>query len=669
MLLRSIKLKDFRCFKGDVFIDLKSSAERNVIVLLGDNTFGKSTIVQAFTWCFFGKANFDNPEIFNRGIAKKLNIGEKTTAVVEVEFEHELLDSFDGAESNRTTIYTARRAEEYIKSSDGKMRELSNYFMLAYRDPMTGEYKKCGKERHELVRSMNSIIHSDLAPYFFFAGEKDNELTTKSLGNAVRTLMGLEALVKMREHIRGNTRDVAVNSVIGYYDRKTTDTDNVEIQKQLRIIDDADRNISSYSKRLEELEKDINEYNKKIDDMTQKLREAEPTKVLQELRDTIAADIKKEQAYLLKQYKAYINEFNKNAEDLYTIPLINAAKDKLDKMNLSDKGIKGIEVIAIEELLARGKCLCGTDLREGTWGYNEVAKYKDILPPKSVGVLVRQLMDDLDESQRKGKEFIESSVSIYKDIQVSIDTLHDLERKEQEKIAELKTIGDVPVAQYEDLQSTYKRRIQNCQNEYMSLGSKLRAEESKRETANNNYNELKEKVKKNDEYLMYLAYANEIYDWITRTYDKREKQVREDLEEAVTNLFNNIYTGNREVKIDAHYNISINPKADTGGIKVIQYFSYVGGLVQLASKAMEERKENSLALGSKYPLVLDAAFSHTDRAHTKAIAVELSKVTDQLIFAVMDKDWAHVSDDIQEKVMRTYEFKKLNEDEVCIEEV
>ena len=177
----------------------------------------------------------------------------------------------------------------------------------------------------------------------------------------------------------------------------------------------------------------------------------------------------------------------------------------------------------------------------------------------------------------------------------------------------------------------------------------------------------KAKSNKNQKYVTCYAYAQEVYKWLSATYNEKETSVRKALETNVTELFNRIYKGNRKVTIDENYNISIYPMADTGGVKAIQYFSYVGGLVQLACKAMQERSNGDLS-GGEFPLVLDAAFSHTDRMHTKAIALELSKVTKQLIFAVMDKDWEHVSEDISYKICKTYKLRKTSEDEVVIEE-
>ena len=109
----------------------------------------------------------------------------------------------------------------------------------------------------------------------------------------------------------------------------------------------------------------------------------------------------------------------------------------------------------------------------------------------------------------------------------------------------------------------------------------------------------------------------------------------------------------------------------TGGLRVIQYFAYVGGLVKLAYEIMNERhnsgEEASTAMGEQYPLVLDAAFSHADDVHTHNIARELSVATKQLIFALMKKDWLYAKSGLTGKVGRMYELVKIDETEVRVE--
>ena len=65
MLIKSITLNNFRQFKGKQTLEFSTDTEKNVTVLLGDNTFGKTTILQAFNWCLYGVADFpkdSNPD-------------------------------------------------------------------------------------------------------------------------------------------------------------------------------------------------------------------------------------------------------------------------------------------------------------------------------------------------------------------------------------------------------------------------------------------------------------------------------------------------------------------------------------------------------------------------------------------------------------------------------
>ena len=153
--------------------------------------------------------------------------------------------------------------------------------------------------------------------------------------------------------------------------------------------------------------------------------------------------------------------------------------------------------------------------------------------------------------------------------------------------------------------------------------------------------------------------------------------MRERLIEYISELFNNMYSGERTIKIDEQYNITVisreGNEALTGGLKVIAYFAFVGGLVKLAYEVMQEREKdeegNSQTLGEHYPLVLDAAFSHADETHTKNIARELANATHQLVFAVMPKDWTYAKEGLTGKISKIYELIKIDESEALIKEV
>lgn len=93
MLIKSITLNNFRQFKGRQTLEFSIEPEKNVTVLLGDNTFGKTTILQAFNWCLYGTADFpkdSNPEfLLNLETANEQSgVQQKIEVSVELVLEH-----------------------------------------------------------------------------------------------------------------------------------------------------------------------------------------------------------------------------------------------------------------------------------------------------------------------------------------------------------------------------------------------------------------------------------------------------------------------------------------------------------------------------------------------------------------------------------------------------
>lgn len=55
MILEEIRLTDFRCFFGETFIRFSEDPERNVTIIYAENGVGKTTLLNALLWCFYGR--------------------------------------------------------------------------------------------------------------------------------------------------------------------------------------------------------------------------------------------------------------------------------------------------------------------------------------------------------------------------------------------------------------------------------------------------------------------------------------------------------------------------------------------------------------------------------------------------------------------------------------
>ena len=76
MILHRLEMNNFRQYIGEQSVELSTDPKKNVTVLIGANTSGKTTIVRAFEWCLYAKNGFDDPVLLNSEVRDNMNEGE-----------------------------------------------------------------------------------------------------------------------------------------------------------------------------------------------------------------------------------------------------------------------------------------------------------------------------------------------------------------------------------------------------------------------------------------------------------------------------------------------------------------------------------------------------------------------------------------------------------------
>ena len=66
MLIKKLRLKNFRQYIGEQVIEFSTEHEKNVTVLIGVNTSGKTTLIRAFEWILYNKNEFDDKNLLNK---------------------------------------------------------------------------------------------------------------------------------------------------------------------------------------------------------------------------------------------------------------------------------------------------------------------------------------------------------------------------------------------------------------------------------------------------------------------------------------------------------------------------------------------------------------------------------------------------------------------------
>ena len=201
MIIQGIEMYNFRQYVGKQVIEFSTDSAKNVTVLIGVNTSGKTTIIRAFEWCLYGKNGFEDPILLNSDVRSNMHIGDTQTTYVAVKFIHDnmqyvLKRSFTYTCSDRKT-----EDEEVIVTLKKPEEDLTLEYLL--QDGQT----KTKVERNNIEESIDRVLPTDLSDYFFFGGERISGIANRTdLSKAVRGLMRLDVLEHSRDHLQAVTK-------------------------------------------------------------------------------------------------------------------------------------------------------------------------------------------------------------------------------------------------------------------------------------------------------------------------------------------------------------------------------------------------------------------------------------------------------------------------------
>lgn len=208
MLLKEMKLRDFRQFRNEQSIQFSTDPDRNVTIIMGENGSGKTTLAQAFTWCLYGDTDFEDTEVLNKIKAQEMGPNQECIVKVELLLRHLDVD------------YTMIREQKYTTDSVGGLKRPNNtIFRIAYKN-VDGQTEFIKDTETEF--RMKEILPKELSRYFFFDGERIGNMSKEirrgrspEFAEAVKRLLGLSAFSAALDHLNGRSQ----NSVIKSYEK------------------------------------------------------------------------------------------------------------------------------------------------------------------------------------------------------------------------------------------------------------------------------------------------------------------------------------------------------------------------------------------------------------------------------------------------------------------
>lgn len=646
MIINRLEMYNFRQYIGHQSVEFSTDPEKNVTVLIGINTSGKTTIVRAFEWCLYGKNGFEDPVLLNSEVRVNMNVGDVQDTWVSVNFTHD----------NRE--YTLRRLFKYVcserkTSGDGTVEVTLN---KKPEEKLTLEYlqsdgqTKTPIDRSNITESMDRVLPRDLSDYFFFGGERISGIANRTdLSKAVRGLMRLDVLENARDHL---------GKVLKTFQGSIDTSGDASAQRAKDAIETYKRQLAQYEQDQANADQQMQYWNEKEKEYSAELAKSdvEQVKRAKAERDRLERTIAAEKQRLENAVKAMVDAFNTRPFVFFGMPALKKTMELLESVKESTECVPGMDQDSIDYLLHRGYCICGTHLDPNTLPYQRVMEERRKLPPEHIGSVVMNYRNKTEGYMAGSESFLTTLESRYKEIRSIQKTLGQLQ-DDYDAQADI-IIDDTDAKAIETKRKEAHARYLEAKSDYDQATQSIGRCKENISNCEDTIAKYAKSSKKNERIYRLIAYSQAVYEWLNRTYQEKESTVRAQLQQRVNDNFSRMYHGERSIIIDDKYRVRYSDikTEESDGLKAVKSFAFIASLVSMAKDKILDDQE--MKLGQVYPLVMDAPFSNVDEIHIDNICKILPHTANQVIMAVMKKDWDYAADDLDRFVGRSYVIAK-----------
>ncbi|WP_254244721.1 AAA family ATPase [Holdemanella biformis] len=657
MRIDSITLVNFRQYKN-AEISFSKDPNKNITIILGENGYGKTTLIRAFIWCLYPTTNigFENKILLNSEVAEQMATNQEKDVVVTIKLEHGGCD------------YVITTKETYTKTGANQIVGKKAITKMKKNNPDKGDIFLTSVPDSRISNEIENILGSELKDYFFYDGETnkiESAAKRNKVQNAISKLMGIKRIETLKDYF-DPTR---AQSVVSYLanDLKGEDID-----------------VELYKEELDELKKELEEKKDSI-----KTHESEINR--------IENDLYKKEAYLdanqeilaLQQEKKRLDKsisidkkdieqsFYSICKDLSgpNMPLLSKLQSYIYlKYNLNDlpnntefnneESLSYISEQAIDQLIERGYCLCGAKITSENDAYKHLIKAKDHMEPHDYGRYLSSFCSGEDVSVGDSKNIEKSLFNQIVRYQELVEDTENNEERLKDIIEKIKGIPDVGQTQ-SDIGNLKAKKVEH-ETEIRYLSQDI---ENIKYKINKKDVDLEKIISKNKENLLTnecKRYARYIFGMARIKVDKKKTEVRKKLQDEVNVAFNKMYHGNRMIEITTDFKaktLTDNQELDNStGIETVKNFAYVSGILRLIKEAFgTENDAFEETIDEIYPLVMDAPFSNTDEEHISRICAVLPDYCNQLIMVMIRKDYKIAQNSIEDRIGKIYEIDKISE--------
>jgi DNA sulfur modification protein DndD len=612
MLIDYIRIKNWRSFYGDNDFFVSKDSQKNVTLIRAENGVGKTSLLAAINWCFFGllpsDSEFENPKKLVNDYAVEHDGATRCT--VEIDFEH------DGK---------AYRAHRAFDQRAGSMHP------LRLSELVDGGTVPFAQDRPD--RFINSVVPKEMAPHFFFYGEATSRYTgvtgAKKFGEAVKGILGSTIARMALDDLKKVWQD---------YNKQASDNTSDEAREVEQGIGKAEAEIDRLNEELKKTEREIEAADARIDRLSQELAGTKPAKEAQARRVKTESQLslkEGERARALQRSQSWMQTY---ITAILAEELVAEASEVIKKEDTRGKLPAPYDQKFVNELLDDGKCVCGRPITKGSIEYECIKSLLDNAGDQAVMSRVMSTSAALGRlEQRSGSawsEFERNNEDLRR-IEGEIQVL-DADLVEISKDLSANPITDI--AEKEAARERAKVQRQQANARKVDVKTLINNFERQRAAAMSRRDELVRKSEAARRYVKRAQLAGALMARLDNRLKDEEERARASIEREIDSIVQKFMRKPAKVKLNRDYQLQLFDErgleiAKSTGENQLLGLAFTGALAKYA-KEREKDVADILLPGTVAPLVVDSPFGHLDPLYRRSVAEFLPNLASQVILLV-----------------------------------
>ncbi|PWU19856.1 MAG: chromosome segregation protein SMC [Verrucomicrobia bacterium] len=630
MILEKLVLDNFRQFKGHQEIVFSNLQNRNVTLVHAENGFGKTALLNALLWGFYGHDGLTDDlaqkeRIIHEGVAARSRDPANTSASVRILFKHE------GKKYTLTRSLSLLQQNLNSRDTDLSLEVLQD-----------GE---TFRERLSQQR-IQSIMPDGISPFLFFNGERIDHLAMEEnapkVTDAIKQMLGLKLL-------QASIDDLSHQNVRGRLRTELRDCTSTEKAALLDEQAEVDEKITECTERKKTLQANLVAIDADLEKVNAKLEANRVAAELQARRN----QLEKQKTDLGDRLQAVTKRLGQTiSDDAYTLfadDLVKRGREITNQLRAENKIPARVLNTFLEELLQRGQCICARHLQKGTPEYQAVEQLLTVAGDQNfnnavgaldnaIGVIEGTIQRTRDTIQEATKE----RLKIREDLTVVEEGIEEIHQK-------LGSRDDEEVAKLEASRRDWQLKRDDCIAEIGKTDAKLAEHTTRREQLRQDIQRMAENEADARRAQRRLDAVEESVKLLEQLLRLEIQDLRPVLNKEIDDHFKKIILKRSMwVELSDDFKLTVRKKISTSdrsesqvldvapstGERQITSLVFIASLVSLAKRRADIPTILKGLSGAEYPMVMDSPFGQLGAHFREGVAQWIPSLAPQVVIFV-----------------------------------